>query len=122
MKRLLLALMLLSIPTCGTTAPARAAECLDPVMNEVIFDMGLEPLYTFPEVQAERVQQILGTHPEVDWTSIDVLYKPGSDDALVVLNGRLPGSKQICMFDYSTGDTIKDVENLINALENEHDD
>ncbi len=123
LKQLFLGLMLLAIPACGT--PAHAQEdprCLDSVVNEVVFDLELEPMYTFPEGQADRIQKAMGTHPEVDWTSMDVLYKPGNQGTLVLFNGRLPGSKNICIFDYSTSATITNIEQLINALENEHDD
>lgn len=121
MKKVLLALILLAVPACGAPAHAVTA-CLDPVINEVVFDRKLEPLYTFNEAQSERIQKSLGTFPDVDWTSIDVLYKPGEQEVLTLFNGRLPGRKDICIFDYGDAATITNIENLINALENEHDD
>lgn len=122
-RKLLLGLMLLAIPACGVPAHAQTPDrCIDSVANEVIFDFGLEPMYTFPEGQAKRIQKAMGTNSDVDWTSIDVLYKPGSPNTLVLFKGRLPGSKQICIFDYSTSATITDIEKLMNALEAEGDD
>lgn len=134
-KKLLLGLALLAVPACVTPAKAfnidKSAQftgCLDPVLNEVIFDTGMELIYTFTEEETQRIKRQVGTNQNIKWTDIDVYWKPeaGYDEnqskVLFVFNGVLPNSKQKCIFDYGDMATRADLNRIINALSEEQDD